>query len=54
VLRPGTPKEEKMTGEAYLATYGLPQFFSFHVSSAYAIFRHNGLAIGKRDLIGAV
>jgi hypothetical protein len=30
VLRPGTPKEKKMDGEAYLASYGLPQFF-FHV-----------------------
>jgi hypothetical protein len=51
VLRPGTPKEKKMTGEAYLAQYGLPQFF-FHVTTAYAILRHNGLAIGKRDYIG--
>jgi uncharacterized protein len=51
VLRPGTPKEKKMNGEAYLANYGLPQFF-FHVTSAYAILRHNGLAIGKRDYMG--
>jgi hypothetical protein len=51
VLRPGTPKEKKMEGEAYLAHYGLPQFF-FHVTTAYAILRHNGLAIGKRDYIG--
>jgi hypothetical protein len=51
VLRPGTPKEKKMNGEAYLAHYGLPQFF-FHVTTAYAILRHNGLAIGKRDYIG--
>jgi hypothetical protein len=51
VLRPGTPKEKKMDGEAYLASYGLPQFF-FHVTTAYAILRHNGLAIGKRDYMG--
>ena len=51
LLRPGTPKEKKMSGEAYLAHYGLPQFF-FHVTTAYAIFRHNGLAIGKRDFMG--
>src|SRR5882757_1166121 len=38
VLRPGTPKEKKMNGEAYLAHYGLPQFF-FHVTTAYAILR---------------
>jgi hypothetical protein len=51
VLRPGTPKEKKMSGEAYLAHYGLPQFF-FHVTTAYAILRHNGLAIGKKDYMG--
>ncbi|NYT44558.1 DUF1993 domain-containing protein [Alcaligenaceae bacterium] len=52
VLRPGTPKEKKLTGQAYLAGYGLPQFF-FHVTTAYDILRHNGLAIGKRDYMGA-
>ncbi len=52
VLRPGTPKEKKLSGQAYLANYGLPQFF-FHVSTAYAILRHNGMAIGKRDYMGA-
>jgi uncharacterized protein len=52
VLRPGTPKEKKLSGQAYLANYGLPQFF-FHVTTAYAILRHNGLALGKRDFMGA-
>jgi hypothetical protein len=33
VLRPGTPKEKKLSGEAYLVHYGLPQFF-FHVTTA--------------------
>lgn len=51
VLRPGTPKEKKLSGQAYLTNYGLPQFF-FHVTTAYAILRHNGLAIGKRDYMG--
>ena len=51
VLRPGTPKEKKLAGQAYLANYGLPQFF-FHVTTAYDILRHNGLAIGKRDFLG--
>lgn len=51
VLRPGTPKERKLSGQAYLVNYGLPQFF-FHVTTAYAILRHNGLAIGKRDYMG--
>lgn len=52
VLRPGTPKEKKFTGQAYLATYGVPQFL-FHVTTAYALLRHNGVAIGKRDFMGA-
>lgn len=51
VLRPGTPKERTLSGQAYLAHYGLPQFF-FHVTTAYAILRHNGLPIGKRDYMG--
>jgi len=51
VLRPGTPKEKKLSGQAYLTNYGLPQFF-FHVTTAYAILRHNGLDIGKRDYMG--
>ena len=52
ILRPGTPKERKLDGRTYLANYGLPQFF-FHVTTAYAILRHNGLPIGKRDFMGA-
>lgn len=52
VLRPGTPKEKKLTGQTYLANYGLPQFL-FHVTTAYAILRHNGLPVGKRDFMGA-
>ena len=51
ITRPGTPKEKRFTGQSYLLTYGLPQFF-FHVTTAYAILRHNGVAIGKRDFLG--
>ena len=51
VLRPGTPKERKLGGQAYLSAYGLPQFF-FHVTSAYAILRHNGVEVGKKDFMG--
>lgn len=51
VLRPGTPKEKKLSGQTYLLGYGLPQFF-FHVTTAYDILRHNGVEIGKRDFMG--
>ena len=52
VLRPGTPKERKFTGQPYLLGYALPHFF-FHVTTAYAILRHNGVEVGKGDYMGA-
>ncbi len=52
VLRPGTPKERRIGGQAYLMAYGLPQFF-FHVTTAYDLLRHNGVEIGKKDFMGA-
>ena len=52
VLRPGTPKERKFDGQAYLLAYGLPQFF-FHVTTAYALLRHNGVEVGKKDYMGS-
>ncbi|MBB5206572.1 DUF1993 domain-containing protein [Chiayiivirga flava] len=51
VLRPGTPKERRLAGDVYLTRYGLPQFF-FHVTTAYALLRHNGVSVGKRDYMG--
>lgn len=53
VIMPGTSLEKKMTGQPYLLHYGLPQFL-FHVTTAYAILRHNGVEIGKRDFLGAI
>ena len=52
VLRPGTDKEKRLTGQDYLLHYALPQFF-FHVTTAYAILRHNGVEVGKRDFMGS-
>ena len=52
VLRPGTPKERTIDGQAYLLHYGLPQFF-FHVTTAYGLLRHAGVEIGKKDYMGA-
>jgi len=39
------------TGAAYLLGFALPNFF-FHVTTAYDILRHNGVAIGKLDFLG--
>lgn len=35
-------------GDQFLMGYSLPQFH-FHLTTAYAILRHNGIEIGKRD-----
>lgn len=48
VTQAGTPKEKRFTGQSYLFNYGLPHFF-FHDSMAYAILRHNGVEVGKKD-----
>jgi hypothetical protein len=44
-------KDVTMPGLTYLTERALPNFF-FHVTTAYAILRHGGVAIGKRDYIG--
>jgi hypothetical protein len=51
VLRPGTPKERSLDGQAYLLGYGLPQFF-FHVTTAYDLLRHAGVELVKKDYLG--
>lgn len=47
----GTPHEGHFGGEKYLLHYAMPQFF-FHVTTAYALLRHAGVEIGKRDFLG--
>jgi len=38
-------------GLVYLTGWVLPNFY-FHVMAAYAILRHNGVDVGKRDFLG--
>jgi hypothetical protein len=40
-----------MTGADYFLEHALPNFF-FHLTHAYAILRHNGVGLGKRDYLG--
>jgi hypothetical protein len=42
-----------VAGEKYLTEMALPNFY-FHITTAYAILRHNGVELGKRDFIGSV
>jgi len=44
-------KDTHFQGQAFLLDHVLPNFY-FHVTTAYAILRHNGVAIGKRDFLG--
>ncbi|KMZ13455.1 hypothetical protein BHUM_01863c [Candidatus Burkholderia humilis] len=39
-----------MTGEQYARDWCLPQFY-FHVTTAYAILRHQGVVLGKPDYV---
>src|SRR5262249_9145925 len=41
----------KLPGLAYLTQFSMPNFF-FHVTTTYAILRHNGVELGKADFIG--
>lgn len=43
--------ELKFEGSEYLLQHALPNFY-FHCATVYAILRHNGLEIGKRDFLG--
>ena len=49
-----TPRWEGkvMSGADYFMEHAVPNFF-FHVTHAYAILRHNGVTVGKRDYLGA-
>ena len=38
-------------GSGYLTSFAIPNFY-FHVSMAYAILRHLGVELGKRDYLG--
>ncbi len=47
---PVGPETRTMQGQAYLTTWVMPNFF-FHLTTAYAILRHNGVEVGKRDYL---
>lgn len=46
----GKAGSRTMRGEDYLKHWALPNVF-FHVTTAYAILRHNGVPLGKRDYL---
>jgi hypothetical protein len=44
-------RQMSFKGQEYLLHFCLPHFF-FHCTTAYAILRHNGVEVGKRDYMG--
>ena len=42
-----------LKGEFYLKHFVMPNFY-FHVTTAYALLRHNGVDLGKKDFLGAL
>jgi hypothetical protein len=42
-----------MTGKDYFFEHVQPNFY-FHTAHTYAILRHNGVPVGKRDYLGAL
>ena len=42
-----------MSTHDYLLEHAMPNFY-FHLTHAFAILRHNGVNIGKRDYLGAL
>lgn len=47
------PNKRAMQGADFALHQALPQFF-FHCTTAYAILRHNGVELAKRDFMGDV
>jgi hypothetical protein len=47
------PQGKAIGGEDYLLQIAIPNIY-FHLTTAYAILRHNGVDIGKRDFLGPV
>jgi len=50
VLQFGDWRRE-FNGAEFLRTWSLPNFY-FHITTAYGLLRHNGVALGKMDYLG--
>ena len=44
---------KSMSAVDYFVEFGQANFY-FHITMAYAILRHNGVELGKRDFLGAL
>jgi uncharacterized protein len=46
-------RDHNYVGFPYLVNYVLPNIY-FHITTTYAILRHNGVEIGKKDYLGKI
>ena len=53
VIRQPRWEGKVMTGADYFLEHAVPNFF-FHLTHTYAILRHNGVDVGKRDYLGPI
>lgn len=42
-----------LTGTEFAIQHAIPNIY-FHVTTAYAILRHNGVDVGKKDYLGSM
>ncbi len=52
VTVPLRDRKLEFKGRDYLVGWVLPNLY-FHLTTAYAILRHNGVELGKKDFLGA-
>ncbi len=51
IVVPTRTSELRFSGEDYLRHFVLPNFY-FHATTTYALLRHAGVELGKRDYLG--
>lgn len=51
IVLPLRQGEMRMAGQAYVLGFVLPNVY-FHATAAYALLRHAGVELGKRDFLG--
>lgn len=52
IVLPTRTGERRFNGQDYVQHFVLPNFY-FHATTTYALLRHAGVELGKRDYLGA-
>lgn len=53
IVLPWMSKDQHMLADEYALQFGLPNFY-FHIVTAYAILRNQGVPLGKNDYLGQI